>query len=77
VRAYGEIVALLLHAGNTEAALDLERLWNGLQREVPFALFCAYPMTSVVDAGHVDTFRQICDLHTDVRIDAAESAAWQ
>jgi hypothetical protein len=74
VRAYGEIVALLLHAGNTDGALDLERLWNGLQREAPFSLFCAYPMASVVEAGDVDTFRQICSLHTDVRIDATESA---
>ena len=44
VRIYGEMVALLWAEGNYDAAIRLEELWNELQHEHVFALFCAYPM---------------------------------
>jgi len=47
VRAYGEIVALLWGDGYVTAAVELERLWNDLGREVDFSLYCAYPLESV------------------------------
>src|SRR5687768_6268181 len=40
VRAYGEMVALLWRDNNREAALELERFWNNLQRDYSFALLC-------------------------------------
>ena len=43
LHAYGEMVALLWAQGAVRAALELEALWNGLQREVTFSLLCAYP----------------------------------
>ena len=43
VRIYGEVVALLWAAGQVNAALELEGLWNDLGREIPFSLFCGYP----------------------------------
>ncbi len=43
VRAFGEMVALLWAHGNKSSTLRLEQLWNGLARQVPLALHCAYP----------------------------------
>lgn len=43
VRAYGEMVAVLWRDGNVQGALELEELWNALQRTVDCPLLCAYP----------------------------------
>jgi hypothetical protein len=43
VRAFGEMVALLWAEGNCAAAIALEGLWNKLQGDEEFPLFCAYP----------------------------------
>jgi hypothetical protein len=43
VRAFGEMVGLLAAAGNLPAALQLEKLWDGLQLQHRFPLLCAYP----------------------------------
>ena len=42
VRAYGEMVALLWDAGDVLGAIELEKLWNELGRELAFALLCGY-----------------------------------
>lgn len=65
VRVFGEMVALLWDAGQVNAALELEALWNDLGRQLPFTLFCAYPRKSVAD-GDLDAFAQVCGLHTSV-----------
>src|SRR5690349_1902866 len=44
VRVFGGMVALLAADGNYEATLRLEEFWNDFQRQLPFTLFCAYPM---------------------------------
>src|SRR2546425_5008851 len=44
VAAFGEMVAPLWAAGQSEAALELERLWNDLARTHTFDLHCAYPI---------------------------------
>jgi len=63
VHAYGEMVALLWAQGAVRAALELEALWNGLQREVSFSLLCAYPSRDVDRQGRHGRAR-ICDHHT-------------
>ena len=52
VRAYGEMVALLWDSGMVNAAIEVEALWEGLGREHPFSLFCAYPARSVAGDDH-------------------------
>jgi hypothetical protein len=52
VRIYGEVVALLWAAGQVNAALELEGLWNELGREIPFSLFCGYPRHLVDGSQH-------------------------
>jgi MEDS: MEthanogen/methylotroph, DcmR Sensory domain len=44
VRAYGEMVGLLWQAGDHDAAIRLEELWNELLRSSDVSLFCAYPI---------------------------------
>ena len=66
VRAYGEIVALLWDAGHVLAAIELERLWNELAREVEFSLLCAYRSASVSDPEQAEALREVCQLHSSI-----------
>ncbi len=61
LRGFGEMVALLWADGRSTAALELEALCNGLQREVGLSLLCAYP--SQVVAGSED---ELCREHSAV-----------
>ncbi len=42
LHGFGEMVDLLWADGNAVGALELERLWSGLQEQVAFSLLCAY-----------------------------------
>jgi signal transduction histidine kinase len=64
VLAFGEMVALLWAAGNRDAAIRLEELWNDLARKETFALLCAYPIRSFDDAGYAKPFADINAAHT-------------
>ena len=64
VRIYGEVVALLWAAGQVNAALELEGLWNDLGREIPFSLFCGYPRHLVDSSQHQGAVAEVCRLHT-------------
>jgi hypothetical protein len=76
VRAYGEMVSLLWDRGDVLAAIELERLWNELGRELPFTLLCAYPSASVAGSEHADAFHRVCGEHSAVRVAPhAEGAA--
>jgi PAS domain S-box-containing protein len=66
VAAFGEMVALLWAAGNSQAAIRLERLWNDLAREHSFALRCAYPMGVFHKIEHAEPFLEICGEHSAV-----------
>ena len=66
VRAFGEMVALLWAEGNQAGAIELERLWNGLQDQAPFSLFCGYPRSLVATGSSAESFGQVCELHTHV-----------
>jgi anti-sigma regulatory factor (Ser/Thr protein kinase) len=66
VRAYGEMVALLWDAGDVLAAIELEKLWNELGRELQFSLLCGYHSQSVQEDEHAEALRQVCHLHSAV-----------
>jgi PAS domain S-box-containing protein len=66
VRAYGEMVDLLWKDGNTESAVQLERLWNELARQYEFSLLCAYSMGNFCHASDADAFRRVCAEHSHV-----------
>jgi anti-sigma regulatory factor (Ser/Thr protein kinase) len=75
VRAYGEIVALLWDAGHVTAAIELEGMWNELNEEVPFSLFCGYPLASVRGDDNADAFNEVCKLHSSIMGHTASDAA--
>jgi hypothetical protein len=66
VAAFGEMVALLWAAGQSEAALELEGLWNGLARTHTFDLHCAYPISLFPQAADGDPLARICAAHSHV-----------
>jgi anti-sigma regulatory factor (Ser/Thr protein kinase) len=66
IRAYGEMVALLWEAGNVPAAIELERAWNDLAHELPFALVCGYRSESVQGDDLADALETVCHLHSSV-----------
>ena len=63
VAAYGEMVALLWADGKTEAALELEQLWNELAETRAFSLHCAYPISRFSRAEDDALIRAVCAEH--------------
>jgi hypothetical protein len=62
IRAYGEMVALLWKAGNKQAVIQLENLWNELAESHAFSLYCAYPdLHFILDS---DVRDEICECHS-------------
>ncbi len=66
VRAFGEMVAILWRQGNRAAALRLEEIWNELNRDQSFTLFCAYPVDGTGSEEDSEIFEQICTCHSHV-----------
>ncbi len=66
VRAYGEMVDLLWHDGNSRAAIRLEELWNDIGREHAFSLLCAYVMNHFYKQGDAEKFMAVCRNHSHV-----------
>jgi hypothetical protein len=66
VRVYGETAALLPQACEVSPAVELERAWSGLARQVPFALLCGYPWSLVGRPGAAGVMAAICGLHSGI-----------
>jgi len=64
IRAYGEMVGLLWKAGQREAAVRLEALWNGLLRSSNMSLFCAYPIDVFAEEFHSENVDAVLCAHT-------------
>lgn len=60
------MVALLWAEGKAEAAIQLEKLWNGIARTYSFSLRCAYPMQGFSKQEDPDLFQRVCDEHSHV-----------
>lgn len=63
VRAFGEMVALLVADGQYEAAIRLEQLWNDLRRTSELSLLCAYSLSTFGDERAAGLVEQICAAH--------------
>ena len=66
VVAFGEMVALLWAEGKSEAAIELEKLWNQLSKTYSFSLHCAYPIQGFCRQELADSLLKICAEHTGV-----------
>jgi signal transduction histidine kinase/ActR/RegA family two-component response regulator len=70
-RVFGEMVGVLLSAGNAPATIRLEELWNQLLADRAFSLFCAYPMRQLGGQQFAEPVAAVCRQHD--RIVPAES----
>lgn len=64
VRAYGEMVDVLWKQGKSQAAINLEILWNKLALKYNFALLCGYSMGSFYK--QTQQLEEIAALHSEV-----------
>lgn len=64
IAAFGEMVALLWAEGKTEAALQLEQLWNKLAADHPLTLHCAYPIAGFAYPERSDLMQKVCAEHS-------------
>ncbi len=73
VRAYGEMVNVLWHRDQREAAIRLEEYWNDLQALQTFTLLCAYQMDPLDPANYAGPLECVCRVHSHL-IPARDSA---
>ena len=66
VRAFGEMVALLVEEENPEAAIRLEQLWNELGKNYAFSLFCGYSMDGLRGESFTQLVTDVCAEHAHV-----------
>jgi signal transduction histidine kinase len=66
VRAYGEMVDILWEDGRTDAAIQLEDLWNELATTRSFTLLCTYAMGHFYKSSEPEKFERICRQHGHV-----------
>jgi hypothetical protein len=72
-RAYGEMVGRLWNEREYRAAIALESLWNDLQKESAFDLFCGYPIDVLGDEFQVASIRPLLSAHHRVVPAVADS----
>src|SRR3954447_12722675 len=66
VRAFGEMVDLLSRAGQADAAIALEELWNDLNRRRDFSLLCGYHLDVFDRESQTDLLPEVCRAHSHV-----------
>lgn len=66
IRAYGEMVDVLWREGQSQAALQLEELWNVLAQTYPIALLCGYTMSNFPCQTDAARFDRVCAAHSHV-----------
>jgi signal transduction histidine kinase/CheY-like chemotaxis protein len=66
LRAFGEMVSLLLQLGNETATARLEDLWNELAMTHRFQVYCAYRLGQFDHARHGPLFERVCGQHSHV-----------
>jgi len=73
LRVYGEIVELFAEEGNFEQACALEDYWNHVQNKYGFTLLCGYSAAHFADPRNSQYLRKVCDRHTAVKSQPADS----
>jgi hypothetical protein len=70
LRLFGEMVAIEFEAGNKEAAIRIEELWNALGRRREFSLLCAYPIGRASRMRDYTALIRVCAEHTHAGLPA-------
>ncbi|UOF01888.1 MEDS domain-containing protein [Bdellovibrio reynosensis] len=66
VRAYGEMVNVLMKGNNPKATLALEGLWNELSLTRDFSLLCGYHNGAFVSDKGGESLNQVCCSHDHI-----------
>lgn len=66
IRAYSEMVNILMLDGNFEAAIVLENLWNELGKTRSFSLLCGYKASLFTSEYENSVKATVCSAHTHV-----------
>jgi signal transduction histidine kinase len=64
VWAYGEMVDRLWRAGNAQAAIELEEIWNEAAARCSFSLLCGYGMDNFQHEHDAGGFDDVCRAHS-------------
>jgi hypothetical protein len=65
---FGEMVAIEFEAGNREAAIRIEELWNSLSARHEFSLLCAYPIGQASKTRDYTSLIRVCAEHTHATV---------
>jgi len=65
-RIYGEITNALWQAGETDAAIRLEDLWNALAAAHSFSLFCGYTIDTQCEHAYAAPLEELGRTHSDI-----------
>ena len=66
LRIFGEMVDLLSRRGRVDEAIELEELWNDLQRTRSFSLLCGYRLDVFDSAVQAGPLPSVCRVHSHV-----------
>lgn len=66
IRAFGEMVDVLVAEGNAPAGIRLEALWNRLAENYDFDLLCAYGMDRFSTPAGAQLIAEVCECHSHV-----------
>lgn len=66
VRAFGEVVSMMLQSGQLEEAVVIEQVRTQMAEEFGCTLYCAYPSRLVHDERSLHVLESICAHHTHV-----------
>ncbi|MEO5968785.1 MAG: ATP-binding protein [Bdellovibrionia bacterium] len=64
IRAYGEMVNLLLVDGNLTETIGLEELWNSLSLTYSFSLLCSYLISDFNEKLPEQAYQKVCQTHS-------------
>lgn len=65
-RIYSEITNALWEAGEPDAAIRLEDLWNALAGAYTFSLFCGYRMDTQCEQAYAGPLEELGRTHSDI-----------
>ena len=66
IRAFGEMVDILVRDGNEAAAVQLEMAWNRFSLEFDCEVLCGYSINNFYTDTHTRFLAQICEQHSQV-----------
>ena len=76
LRAFANMVDLLIQDGNPEGAISLERMWNDVCEAHPVTLLCAYSAGNLYRVRNLGVYDRICEQHDGVGHFERRSTAW-